>query len=1257
MDMNKLACALVLAALARSASADDRTMSFNSEIEAVPAPGEVVVDGKTDDWDLSAGVLSYNDPAAADSCSVWTHFMWDAKGVYMLARYRDDTPFVNATRGVNFDQAWRGDCYQARVVFDRGTPDEHQMHVDMYYSRPDARGCVFYKHGGHRETPPYDSTGPARPDQRAKWGRDMLKNGAEIAFAPWADGKGYDMEVLWPWTAVRTSGRPLAPGDAFTFGLEAFWGDAAGERAAQRLADGIRDESVNRIFMFRALDGWGRVVICAEGKKSTTERQKALLAERKAHFSDFSTSGSVKIAYELPEDRDVTIVLDNAEGVRVRNLFGEYPRAKGRVEDLWDCLDDDGNPVKPGRYTATVVHHRPLKLKCVNSVYSASTPPWPSGGSFRVWGANHGYPTSVATDGRHTVLLFTGTEGASGMQLVTDDGKIVWADRNEFVDGTLDGTYAYGLSRSAWQNVVLLARYRLTDGKLIPFEDEKRTPNPVIEAENWRLAKDESSLALAHGRLWALLPGYALFVVDPKTGKVLERRGTDRLAALTDRNGRLYALSESGEVRLLDADGRTAKTLFAARGVKRGVRLGVDLDESRFAVSDAGLNQVRVFAPDGRETGAVGSAYEGLERPAGKFVVTDLVRPLGADFDHLGRLWVAEGVKTCKRVTCWDRALGFVDQYWGCADYGAMSGFPFVDDPTRFIAHGVEFLLDPAPDMRVRKTDEKPLVNQPFLAQERGMVYRVGGRDYATGAPGFNKSDHLSIFIRGGDGVFRPAVRLQLAARRRVGNRFVDEPGSAWTDLNGNHEVDDGETVPADVRGTYWANGYVRDDLAILTPNNRFFVPKGFTDAGVPLYDFAHPASVGDGRPFGQSRKSTGTPVVDRAGNVSDGIGFVTADGRRGFYPNRWGRHDAPAARRGALIAPFRVNGVIEDVPGVGSVLAMGGDRGQWFILTLDGIYLGAICQDSKGDVTLDETFIGQESFGGFFWRDRGSGRTLLQLGGISYRIMELFGLETTEKTVLPIDVSAADVAAGERIVAERTAKEAVEAKALAVNSVRNLPAKAAPALLGAGSALLPGAFETTVVEEGNAARWFRAALAHDAKTLAIAFQVADPSPWKNGEGRFTHLFIGGDAVDVKLDVPGIGPMRLLAAPLAGKPTLVCWRKKAEPKEDAITYSVGNNVANAESFDAVRRIDSAQIDVNVAASAYTVLVKVPLKDIGLADLKPVRIRGVVGAIFSDPSGINRAARVYWHDKATGLVSDVPSESRLNVKNFGEIEWR
>lgn len=76
--------------------ADDRTMSFNTEVQVVPAPGPVVIDGQTADWDLSAGVWSYNDPTLVERYSVWTHLMWDARGVYFLARYHDPSPMQNA---------------------------------------------------------------------------------------------------------------------------------------------------------------------------------------------------------------------------------------------------------------------------------------------------------------------------------------------------------------------------------------------------------------------------------------------------------------------------------------------------------------------------------------------------------------------------------------------------------------------------------------------------------------------------------------------------------------------------------------------------------------------------------------------------------------------------------------------------------------------------------------------------------------------------------------------------------------------------------------------------------------------------------------------------------------------------------------------------------------------------------------------------------------------------------------------------------
>jgi len=219
---------------------------------------------------------------------------------------------------------------------------------------------------------------------------------------------------------------------------------------------------------------------------------------------------------------------------------------------------------------------------------------------------------------------------------------------------------------------------------------------------------------------------------------------------------------------------------------------------------------------------------------------------------------------------------------------------------------------------------------------------------------------------------------------------------------------------------------------------------------------------------------------------------------------------------------------------------------------------------------------------------------------------------------------------------------------------VRSLPTEPAPVLQSDSQALIEGATDVRVSESGNPAQWWRASLAHDGRNLAIMFQVADPSPWKNGAGQFTHAFIGGDCVDLQLDVPGRGPIRLLAAPIAGKPTAIYWQKTADPAENPLTYAVGNNAANAESFAVVKRLEKATVKAAAGFNTYTVLITVPLAELGLKSGTEQKLTGVVGVIYSDPSGANRAARLYWHNKNTGLVSDVPSESRLETKHWGTI---
>ena len=86
----------------------------------------------------------------------------------------------------------------------------------------------------------------------------------------------------------------------------------------------------------------------------------------------------------------------------------------------------------------------------------------------------------------------------------------------------------------------------------------------------------------------------------------------------------------------------------------------------------------------------------------------------------------------------------------------------------------------------------------------------------------------------------------------------------------------------------------------------------------------------------------------------------------------------------------------------------------------------------------------------------------------------------------------------------------------------------------------------------------------------------------------------------------------------------------------------------------VKRLEKATVKVATGFNAYTVLITVPLAELGLKGGTEQNLTGVVGVIYSDPSGANRAARLYWHNKSTGLVSDVPSESRLDVKRWGPV---
>ena len=88
----------------------------------------------------------------------------------------------------------------------------------------------------------------------------------------------------------------------------------------------------------------------------------------------------IAVPYQLPRTSEkkslsqerLTLVIEDAQGKRIRNLLADQPVAARKGEIAWDGLDDEGKIVPPGKYLARGLVHEPLRAEYV---LSADTPP------------------------------------------------------------------------------------------------------------------------------------------------------------------------------------------------------------------------------------------------------------------------------------------------------------------------------------------------------------------------------------------------------------------------------------------------------------------------------------------------------------------------------------------------------------------------------------------------------------------------------------------------------------------------------------------------------------------------------------------------------------------------------------------------------------------------------------------------------------------------------------------------------------------
>jgi hypothetical protein len=115
-------CALLLASPARAEVPPFKHGSINIYPAAgVAAKGSLAADGNLNDWKPGAFVSMMADPSLRDQFSLRLALAYDAKNLYVAARFRDSTPLLNRNDPrIDPFKAWNGDALQLRFVTDAG---------------------------------------------------------------------------------------------------------------------------------------------------------------------------------------------------------------------------------------------------------------------------------------------------------------------------------------------------------------------------------------------------------------------------------------------------------------------------------------------------------------------------------------------------------------------------------------------------------------------------------------------------------------------------------------------------------------------------------------------------------------------------------------------------------------------------------------------------------------------------------------------------------------------------------------------------------------------------------------------------------------------------------------------------------------------------------------------------------------------------------------------------------------------------------
>jgi hypothetical protein len=973
--------------------------------------------------------------------------------------------------------------------------------------------------------------------------------------------------------------------------------------------------------------------------------------------------------------------------------------------------------VLPGRYHLRGLAHDGITM-CYEMSVDSGIPPWPTKDGSGGWLADHTPPADVLylpkgvspPNGKGRAHFLVGSSsGEAGSEFVwlEGEGRRVFGINDGFWGGThlahdlganpAPDYYAYVFEsgqRDA-DNFTLEVRGFRLDGN--PLESVIKYPRPQsLKTLKGNEAYGSDGLAVYDGQLvFAVTMLNKLIFADARQKKVIgEADLASPRSPMFDRQGRLFVISEGKVKRYRIAAGRArldGEQTLITEGLDDPRRLVVD-DRGNLYVSDwAKSHQIKVFNAKGEHLRTIGKPGG---PQIGPYVEERMAHPCGFAIDSRGWIWVAEG-DFPKRISIWKTGGDFIKALYGPEKYGG-GGALDPRDKTRFYydegGNGIEFALDwDTGTSKVKSVFWRPDLMPEFETMPAGpapeRAFYAGGHQYLVnsynGVLRFNQDRDVGIWRMDADGIARPVAMIGNAAdlvhpiwgwpmrnRDAIVKLWEDQKPEnvlfVWCDHDGDHVAQPGEiqwaaedhsSSPQHGIGGIGLEPLVHPDLSFTTAFGTRVPPPQFDPRGVPLYDLRQRIAVGDRQEL-RSQLIVGDWALTHEDSDGSWVGFDLRGGKRCRYP---ATPEEQIGGPGAMVAPTRLLGpaVTPRAGQAGPLVAINGEMGAIFLLTMDGLCIQTLGGDArllppvsernpKRNWRLPDLTFQQEHFHPTLTQTA-DGAIYLVAGFQQGTLLRLEGWDEIHRWDF-----------GELRVREQ------DLAGLPATSVKPSRKQGRPTLTVEIRSRGPQ-IDGDLADWPGHAQWIRvddratAAVTVDGQNLYVAYRTDDPRALENAGRDHRYIFKSGGALDLMLGTDpearhdrhalAPGALRLLVARVEGRTTAVLYRGFAPdaPKTETVLFEspVGRVV-----FDQVRQVGGT---VRLAQLGGNYEFSIPLRVLGLRPSVGMEILADVGILRGREGRTTQ--RAYWSNQDTTLVSDPPSEARLQPGNWGLWRFR